>query len=272
MNTKPSSAIRMAAGSVVGRAHRRLGRGNQDALALVATGGAAVAVVCDGCGSGARSEVGAALGARLWAAAIAERIGAGVDLEDDGLWCGAQDAVLVRLRELATAMGGDLDATVREHFLFTTVIAAWTERQVAAAAIGDGVIAFDRDVDVLGPFADNQPPYVGYGIVGDAQAFTRRLVRRADDVSAIAIATDGAAAFVDDGETLRDAGGEPIGSFAQFTADARWWRNPDALRRRLAVINREELGIDWARGAIDRRGAPLEDDTTIVVLRRGGAS
>jgi hypothetical protein len=263
MNTKWN----VAAGSVVGRAHRRLGRGNQDQFASLALGGGLVAVVCDGCGSGARSEVGAALGARLWAAAIAERIGLGVDLDDDELWCGARDAVTERLRDLAAAMGGALDATVREHFLFTSVIAACTADRVALAAIGDGVIAIDREVRVLGPFEDNQPPYLGYGILGEPPPFTTRIVRNADDVQALLIASDGAEAFVDG--ALRDAGDEEIGTLAQFTGSARWFGNPDALRRRLAVINREEVGIDWDRGALDRRGAPLEDDTTIVVLRRG---
>src|SRR5438132_2953891 len=133
------NTIEIAAGSVVGRAHRRAGRGTQDAFAAARVDGGAVAVVCDGCGGGARSEVGAAIGAHLWATAIAERIGVGVDLEDDEPWCGARGAVLARLRELARAMGDDLGAIVRAHFLFTSVIAVWTARQVAVAAIGDGV-------------------------------------------------------------------------------------------------------------------------------------
>src|SRR5437764_10774120 len=135
--------IEIAAGSVVGRAHRRAGRGGQDAFAIERRGGGAVAVVCDGCGAGARSEVGAAVGARLWAAAIAERIGLGAGLDDDELWRGARDAVLARLRDLAAAMGGDLGDTVRDHFLFTSVIAAWTGAHRVVPGIGDRVPASD---------------------------------------------------------------------------------------------------------------------------------
>jgi Protein phosphatase 2C len=272
MNTTGDVAI--AAGSVLGRAHRRAGRGNQDAFAWRTRPGAAVAAVCDGCGSGARSEVGACLGARLWTAAIAERIAAGGDVGGDALWLDARDAVLARLREIALAMGGDLEATTREHFLFTSVIAAWTATTVAIAAIGDGVLAIDDEITVLGPFEDNQPPYLGYGLAGAPPPFTALVVGDAGAVSSILIGTDGAGAFVDGAEALVDAGGEAIGALSQFTRGERWLRNPDALRRRLAVINREELGFDHRRGAIERRGGPLDDDTTIVVLRRqgGGAS
>src|SRR5205823_999940 len=128
------------------------------------------------------------------------------------------------------------------HFLFTTVIAAWTDAQVVVAAIGDGVYAIDGDVRELGPFADNQPPYLGYGLVGEPPAFNARTVRPAAQVDAVLIASDGAAALRD--RSLRDADGEPVGDLDQFTTGDRWFTNPDALRRRLAVINREDSGID----------------------------
>src|SRR5262245_28502666 len=124
MNT--NEAIAVAAGSVLGRAHRRAGRGNQDAFAWRILAGGTVAAVCDGCGSGARSEVGACLGAYLWTTAIGERVAAGGDVGGEGLWLEARDQVLARLREIAAAMGGDDEAITREHFLFTSVVAAWT--------------------------------------------------------------------------------------------------------------------------------------------------
>jgi hypothetical protein len=240
------NTISIAGGSVVGRAHRRAGRGSQDAFAFGHAGPVAIAVVCDGCGGGARSEVGAAIGARVWTAAIAAQVetGAGVDLD------GARDAVLAHLRDLATAMGGGA-AVVREHLLFTSVIAVWTPDRVEVRAIGDGVIAIDGEVTTVGPFADNEPPYLAYGLLGATPPWSRAIVR--DHARSVLIATDGAAA---------------LGDLAPFTDDARWFAHPDALRRRLAVINREELVYDAARGAIERRGAPLDDDTTLVVLRR----
>ena len=66
----------VAAGSVAGRMHRRLARPNQDAVSWIRARRGVVLVVCDGCGGAPRSEVGAALGARLWSRALVERLDA----------------------------------------------------------------------------------------------------------------------------------------------------------------------------------------------------
>ena len=71
--------FQVAGGSVTGRAHAVLGRGNQDAFAWVDDDGVLVAVVCDGCSSGRHSEVGAHLGARLVATAVGRGVAAGAD-------------------------------------------------------------------------------------------------------------------------------------------------------------------------------------------------
>jgi len=55
----------IAAASVIGREHARAGRNNQDALSLLAQGEVLAAVVADGCGSGAHSEVGAQIAQRI---------------------------------------------------------------------------------------------------------------------------------------------------------------------------------------------------------------
>ncbi|MFN7131809.1 MAG: protein phosphatase 2C domain-containing protein, partial [Myxococcales bacterium] len=95
------ATLQIAAGSVIGRLHANAGRNNQDAFDVSVGPEVAVAVVCDGCGSGARSEVGAVLGARLLTAALrteaaaARREGRTPDLER------AREAVLARLRALA---------------------------------------------------------------------------------------------------------------------------------------------------------------------------
>jgi Protein phosphatase 2C len=260
------NTVKIAGGSVIGREHRRVGRNNQDALAWRRGPGGAVAVVCDGCSAGRRSEVGAALGARLWCRKLGERLEAGGALDDRALWLDVRDAVLAALGGVAAALGGDLAEVVHEHFLFTSVVAAWTEAHAAVFAIGDGVVGFDGETRALGPFPDNQPPYLGYGLLGPAPAPTVLEVRPAGAVEAILIASDGAARFGEDG--ARDAAGEPLGPLAQLVSGDRWFRNPDAIRRRLAVANREDTWFDPARGTIARRGAPLDDDTTIVVLRR----
>src|SRR4051794_26892607 len=104
----------VAAGSVPGRDH--LGRGNllagrnnQDAYAWSCSEAGLVAVVCDGCGGGRHSEVGAQLGARLLVTALApvapgDRAEPGAG--DGTAWLErARLRVVGRLRALAAGMG-----------------------------------------------------------------------------------------------------------------------------------------------------------------------
>jgi len=51
----------VAAGTIIGREHVRLGKNNQDKVIVSVRDDSIVAVVTDGCGSGNSSEVGAAL-------------------------------------------------------------------------------------------------------------------------------------------------------------------------------------------------------------------
>src|SRR5262249_16876735 len=113
-----TARLEIAGGTVTGRIHALSGKPNQDAHAWVADDEIVVAAVCDGCGSGAHSEVGARLGARLVTARLAARLAGGATPDAPELYAAAGDEVLDRLRELAAAMGGDLAQTVTEHFLF----------------------------------------------------------------------------------------------------------------------------------------------------------
>src|SRR5690606_30169774 len=108
-------------GSVAGTLHRRADKPLQDAFCWRRGPRSIVAVLCDGCGSSAHSEVGARLGARLFGEAIGGRLDAGFSVHDACLWDHARADVLAELGRLATAMGGDVADTVAEHFLFTVV-------------------------------------------------------------------------------------------------------------------------------------------------------
>lgn len=210
-------------GSIVGRDHVRIGRNNQDAYAVWAGAGAAAAVVCDGCGSAPHSEWGARLGARLVAAALARRAGA----TWERLWPEVQGEVLAGLRA-AAALVGD----VHDHLLFTIVAALARGGEASAAAIGDGAVVWDG-AQLLGRDATDTPAYLGYGLDGEAPAF-RELGR--GPCRTLALASDGAAEL----------------SVGPLFDDDLVWRNPDGLRRRLAIA---------------ARGRALADDTTVALLR-----
>lgn len=244
---------RVASAVVRGREHERLGRPCQDAAAWLRGPGFVVATVSDGCGSGARSEVGAALGARLFTATVARSLGRGEG--EPAAWRAGVRALTRHLGVLAAALGPDLRETVASHFLFTVISAVITAEAIAVFAIGDGVIAVGDEVVRLGPFPGDQPPYPGYALLGLPVEPT--LERRFAAADRVLIASDG----------LTDYGALTPATIAALAAPARS-RNPDALRRHLALAARTDTRIDWDAQRVERTSGRLGDDTAVVVATR----
>jgi hypothetical protein len=256
-----ASRYEIAGGTVAGRSHALAGKPNQDAYAWVQCGEVLVAAVCDGCGSSLHSEVGARIGARICSERLAARLERGAALDDPALWVAVRADVLGALRDLAVAMGGILSETVSEHFLFTVVGAALAGDRGCVFAAGDGILAVDGEVTRLGPFPGNEPPYLAYGLISrDAPALSpvRSFVR----ASSVLIGTDGAADLAD----LADR----VGPLHHFWEEDRYFENKDALRRRLALWNREVTRPLWDERRMAREPGLLDDDTTLVVVRRRG--
>jgi hypothetical protein len=239
----------VAAGSVAGRAHRRMSRPNQDAVAWVRTRDAVVMVVCDGCGGAPRSEVGAALGARLWSRALAERLEAGAPADAE-LFEAAGADVIVHLTALAAAMAPDPTGVVIDHFMFTSLAAVITPETIAVHAVGDGVIALGDAVQVVGPFPENQPPYLAQALVGKRPPGIT-WIADPREIDRVAIATDGAGQLPCIGDLAADI----------------VFRNPAALTRKLALLAEDTVEIDWDERRVVRTPALLDDDTTIAFAR-----
>lgn len=263
----------IAGGSVPGRSHLLAGKPNQDSFDWTVEEQSLVAVVCDGCGSGAESEVGAALGARLIVAEVAGAIELGGDLDSPALWDEVRRSVLARLSDLVTAMGGKRSLLVSELFLFTVVGLAVSADRAVIFAAGDGLFAAGDDVERLGPFPRNEPPYLGYGLL-DGASPPRLLVHRSFPASALTtvlLGTDGAADLLDLADRQVPGGGqegEVVGPLRRFWEEASHFTNRDAVRRRLARINREVTRPVWSERRLAKEPGLLEDDTTIVVIRR----
>jgi hypothetical protein len=242
----------VAAGSVAGRAHRRMSRPNQDAVSWVRARAGVVLVVCDGCGGAPRSEVGAALGARLWSRALAARLDAGA-AADAELFQAAGSDVIACLGAVADAMAPETTAVVAavvDHFMFTSLAAVITPTVVAVHAVGDGVIALGDAVQVVGPFPENQPPYLAQALVG-ARPAGMTWIANAREIDRVAIASDGAG---------------QLPCIADFAADVVF-RNPAALTRKLSLLAEDTVEIDWDERRVVRTPALLDDDTTIAMAR-----
>jgi hypothetical protein len=253
------NTILAVSAAATGARHLRTARNGQDAAASWVGEAAGAIVVCDGCGSGASSEVGARLGARLVLAAVATRLARG--MPPSALWDEVRAEVTAALGRLVDAMvpgGADRDAraqVIHDCLLFTVVAAAIGGGEACVWAIGDGGYAWrgagGDGVRVLGPFADNQPPYLAYELLGMPQVAHVESIESIDlgGAGALAVATDGAvelglAALIDD----------------------RLLAHPDALRRKLGVLARGGERIDWTARRIARTPAALQDDGAVALI------
>lgn len=260
----------MAGGSILGRDHRLVGKNNQDALCCIHARGYTVAVVCDGCGSGHHSEVGAQIGARLVANLLLREV-RHQSVEStlshfETLLETARRAALKRLRLLTKEMGAPLSWTVNNYLLFTVVGALLTPHSALFFSLGDGFIVVNGEVLQLGPFPDNAPPYLSYGLVETHLApellrfHVQRLLPIAE-LNSFLIGSDGVGDLIEVEHKKIPGKNEVVGTLSKFWEEDRFFNNPDMVRRRLAGINR-----DFLQGE-NRENGLLPDDTTLIIGR-----
>jgi hypothetical protein len=306
----------IAGGTVAGRDHAAVGRNNQDAFAWHQDDRCTIAVVCDGCSEGPHSEVGAKLGARLLVRAIEERFwdyatnpydatkpGSTIQrieycrarrepADIPEFWDEVGDHFLGSLGTLIPSLANlrvKGDRIVHDYFLFTVVGCLITQRFAYVFSVGDGVIAVNGDVEMLGPFPGNAPPYPMYAAMAPGTASadhskfclrppipltvpfavsheTAKGNRGCEGVQTILLGTDGVGDFIAAEQRTLPGKDEAVGPLAQFWTEDKYFRNPDMVRRRLTLINREVVHVEG--GALEREPGLLPDDTTVVVVRR----
>ncbi|MDJ0897902.1 MAG: protein phosphatase 2C domain-containing protein [Xenococcus sp. MO_188.B8] len=264
----------LAVGSVRGREHLRLERNNQDAYAILRNEQYTVAVVCDGCGSGQYSEVGAQIGARLTieslTRALSSQSSKGNPISSDRLLEQVRQDLLRQIDNLAQAMGGNWLQTLKDYFLFTIVGVVITSTDILVFSLGDGVIIINgKEID-LGSFPGNAPPYLAYEL--SAIAPNHRLRSHSlpplEQVESILIGTDGVRELINVAQQQLPGKQELVGSISQFWQEDRYFTNPDQIRRRLSLINREVTKFDRQTQKLQKTLGLLPDDTSLVVLRR----
>ena len=179
--------------------------------------------------------------------AVTARVLAGERVSDPALWAGARRVVTSVIDLVADAMPGAREHVIHEHFLFTIVAAAFAHDEVGVWALGDGAYELGERTVVLGPFADNRPPYLAYDLLGVPQPAHHDVAP--GSVGRVIVATDGGAEVGLDGDRV-EAG----------------LRHPDALRRRLWQLACGIERIDWDAGRIIRTPAVLQDDGAVAIL------
>lgn len=265
-------------GSVAGRDHRHSLRNSQDAYHCDERRGVIAAVVCDGCGSGEHSEVGAQLGARLAVEEILRNYHR--DPFDFGFASGTkgidgalgriQRSILAKIQLLADAMGGSFTENIGEYFLFTLVGAIVTETGTFIVSCGDGIFGLNGDVTRL-TSKDNKPDYIAYGLVESgipAPKLTVQAIQPTVEVASLIVGTDGCEALLDAIDQKIPGKEDKIGPINQFWTNDRYFKNPFAVGHRLNLINRDVSRYDAEKKVMIEEHGPLRDDTTFITIRR----
>lgn len=259
-----------AHGSILGRVHRDTGKNNQDAFALIEREDYIIAIVCDGCSDCVNSGVGAALGARLLAHSIERQLvknGCALDDPNKILKIASND-MLAHLRVLTLNVAGfdSFRKAVEDYMLFTIVGYIVTRERTIIFSAGDGSYCLNGNHHELGPFPDNAPPYIGYALFdgSSAQVINESVATRS--VDSLLIATDGIGYIARIADNPLPGKSENVGPLSQFWENNAFFQNPDAVRRRLTLMNRDYVAI--RDGSLEKTVGLLQDDATLIAMRR----
>jgi hypothetical protein len=272
----------MAAGSVIGYDHVRrgsafIGRNNQDAYTLIESpeNGLVVGVVCDGCGGGERSEIGAVFMSQLVANWVLDSV-----LFTGDRWKMVEDEAINGLYRLM-CLYRPLDPS---DILLTTVFGFLInedEERVTIFYSGDGFYGINSEIVSIESPIENTPPYMAYQIIqpnpdahaifvealGDHPYGLTTLTWPMSDVNTVVVASDGLRHMVgNEGIRFPSRATKKVPSVFEMICTDAIFRNPFGLGNMLNAINND--GVKMKDGRPKRVPGLLLDDTTIIIARR----
>jgi len=266
----------VSSGSVIGKYHTRIGLNNQDAYGYILHPDYVMAVVCDGCGSGNYSEVGARLGVNLFLKElnrVEEFINIGVG-NLNKLLESVKIGIVNSISCMSYMIGDNLPNIIKEHFLFTSLIACVGKEKSFIASIGDGFYNINGENFEIGPFENNAPPYISYAIIPDAVGinafkdikFNIHSIMDSKDIENIMIATDGLEDFIVAEEKNIPGQTKLVGNINQFWLDDLYFNNKASLTRKLNQVSKNSVKVK--NGQLITEPGILNDDTTIISIRK----
>ncbi len=231
--------FQVSAGSIIGKDHTLRQANCQDKYALgeVAVGEETflIGVVCDGCGSGKNTEIGAGLMSKFLVQEAARQLIKGVPMDwlPDLLY----RASLRYLRRILQGLRPLEPEKMREviaDYLLTTVVGFVmnSERGIIFSA-GDGLCVFNRNITTLDQ--QNQPHYLAYDLLNNTPSSFEVRQFRVSEMDRLAIWTDG---------------------FDPALLPETWGHHQQrGLQRRLNVLSRKGHFYDDATGIVVERVA-----------------
>jgi hypothetical protein len=266
----------IASGSIVGRKHRHIYQNNQDGYDYIRNELVTIAVVCDGCSSGKHSEVGAKLGAKLVVKVIADQLKEESQTEivskiTPEFWQKISEKVVKQLRQITETLTIDQSLTqiVNDYFLFTIVGVVITPLETVIFSVGDGVIALNDEIKIVGEEYQNKPPYLAYNLCNYSEEVELEIHYQipTEQVSSLLIGTDGVKDLITSENKPIPGKSETVQNLSQFWLQDRYFNNPDMIRRYLYLLNQDISKADWKQQQINKQVGLLPDDTTLIVIR-----
>jgi hypothetical protein len=265
--------FQVASGSITGRNHALIGKNNQDAYYSSSDETATIALVSDGCSGGEHSEVGAKLGVRIVAEAIISHLREHKEEINSDFWQKVRQQTLIQLETITKIIIGKNEflPTISDYFMFTIVGTIITTKETTIFSIGDGVVAINGQIKLItSRIASHAPPYLGYSLCGHSEWSQIQIHHQCptEQIQSILIGTDGVNDLIEAEDNQIPSKAEKVGEIAHFWQDDRYFCNPDMIRRRLSLINREIIKPDWQNQQLNKQCGLLTDDTTLIVIRR----
>ena len=272
----------IAGGTVAGTRHIKRGINNQDFYSFIRTDDYIVAIVSDGCGSGLHSEVASKIQTNFLIQAIAKQyetsfpeLGKHILLYPN-FWKEIEKSVLNSIEVLAHQMGTNLRSTIVNYFLATCVGVLITKQYTQIFSCGDGVFILNGDINLLGPFEGNMPPYLAYAITGSSitdknpelLGLYRHEVISTDHLHSLLLGTDGIEDLIKKSNSFFPGQEKNIGNISQFWENDTYFQNPQFISNTLRMMNTEKKIPQWQDENILKYEGVLSDDTTLLTIRK----
>ncbi len=270
------SQFALAGGNVVGTDHQQIKANNQDAYLISSTDMVTVAFVADGCGdriSSPNSEIGAKLGVKI---AVQVLLAHWPFLGQSSFWETVEQEILAKIAVDALTIDSNFTRAIIENFLFTLVGVVITPNEAVFVSFGDGIIVVNGKETIIGPFPDNEPPYLAYKLLPtslfktspDSLRFQIHKHISTRELEHFLIGTDGTSQLTKITNELLPGKEIPVGPIEQFWAQDKNFANPFQIGRFLNQVNKNTIKVDWDQKTFERSFGLLEDDTTLIVGKR----
>lgn len=272
------NTFQIAIGSTPGKHHRANNRNlapNQDRVCSFSSEDLFLGLVSDGCGSQPHSEYGAEATVRILERIITARTERRNMAMDETWFTTLYMGLVHRLVQNARNNFRNPHTALNTHLMATAAGVIVTPETTVLFGAGDPVFVVNGKAHIWEAELDkNAPAYPVMSLAfqgpGDEETLGkfafRTLTFPTEQINTLAVASDGAV------ELLKICADEfyhvpgtdtPVGQFSQFFTNDAYYDDPEALGIRL-----NSLAQNWRNPGPPHHGGLLDDDTSLVAIRR----